>query len=184
MTTPRDVLDFWFKECDPKQWWKRDPAFDDAIRSRFDADVVAAREGRHDDWMNTGEGTLALLLLTDQFPRNIYRGRPEAFASDAKARDVARHAIAKGYDLEVPVGARCFFYLPFEHSEDMADQDLSVKLMGERIGEDPAPESNYTYALEHRDVIRRFGRFPGRNGALSRESTPEEHEFLAGPQRF
>lgn len=184
MITLRDVLDFWFKESTPVQWWKKDSVFDDVIRSRFGDAVVAAREGKLDAWMADGQGTLALLLLLDQFPRNIFRKHADAFASDAKAREVTRHAIAKGFDLETPKDARVFFYLPFEHSENMNDQDLAVKYFGERIDQDPDPESNYTYAQQHREVIRRFGRFPGRNEALRRESTPEEREYLAGPQRF
>lgn len=184
MTTPRDVLDFWFKESTAQQHWKKDSAFDDLIRSRFGDAVADAREGRLDDWMQSGQGALALLILLDQFPRNIFRGKSEAFASDAKAREVTRHAIAKGFDLETPKDARLFFYLPFEHSENLDDQNLAVKYFGERIDTDPGRESNYSYALEHREVIRRFGRFPGRNEALRRESTPEEQEFLAGPQRF
>lgn len=184
MTTARDILDFWFKEIDPKQQFRKDPTFDETIRARFGDDVVAARSGAYDDWMNMAEGSLALLILLDQFPRNLYRGKPDAFASDAKARDVARHAIAKGFDLEVPADPRKFFYIPFEHSENMADQDLCVQLVGERIGRDPKPDSIYTYAQMHRDVIARFGRFPSRNAALGRTNTPEEEEFLAGPQRF
>jgi uncharacterized protein (DUF924 family) len=184
MTSARDILDFWFKECEPAQWWKKDPAFDETIRARFLNDVIAAREGRYDEWMNSAQGSLALLILLDQFPRNLFRGKADAFASDARAREVARHAVAKGFDLEAPQTARVFFYLPFEHSEDMDDQDLSVKYFGERLDHDTGPESNYTYALQHRDVIKRFGRFPGRNAALGRQSTPEEDEFLKGPQRF
>jgi uncharacterized protein (DUF924 family) len=134
--------------------------------------------------MASAEGSLALLILLDQFPRNIFRGHPDAFASDAKAREVTRRAIARGHDLETQKIARVFYYLPFEHSETLDDQDLAVKYFGERIGADPDPKSNYTYALIHRDVIARFGRFPGRNAALGRENTPEEAEFLNGPQHF
>src|SRR6202008_4649645 len=113
--------------------------------------------------------------------RNLYRGKADAFASDAKAREVARHAIAKGFDLEVPVESRKFFYIPFEHSEDMADQDLCVRLGAERIGRAPAPDSMYAYGCMHRGVVPRFGRFHGRSAALGRESTPEERGYLAGP---
>jgi uncharacterized protein (DUF924 family) len=183
-TTPRDVLDFWFKEHEPKAWFTKDTAFDHKIRTRFLADVIAARGGAYDRWADTAQGTLALLILLDQFPRNIFRGHPDAFASDAKAREVTRRAIGRGFDLETPKAARAFFYLPFEHSEDMDDQDLAVKYMGERLDRDAGPESNYTYALQHRDAIARFGRFPGRNAALGRTNTPEEEEFLKGPQRF
>src|SRR6202008_5149774 len=110
------------------------------------------------------EAPLSLLFLLNQSPRNIFRGRADAFASDAKAREVARCAIAKEFDVEVPKTARSFFYLPFMHSEDIGDQDRSVALIGERVGEDSL---NYPYALKHRDVIRRFGRFPPRNIALN-----------------
>lgn len=184
MTTPRDVLDFWFKETPARARFRVDPALDEAIRARFGDAIVAAREGKLDDWMATGQGALALLILLDQFPRNVYRGHADAFASGAKAREVANAAITKGFDVEMPKEPRVFFYLPFEHSENLDDQERSVVLMRERIADDPSPESNYTYATMHRDVIRRFGRFPGRNEALRRESTPEEREFLTSPQRF
>jgi uncharacterized protein (DUF924 family) len=174
--TPREVLDFWFKDSPPEAWFRDDPAFDEIVGTRFGDVVVAAREGKLDDWMETGEGTLALLILLDQFPRNIFRGRADAFASDAKAREVARCAITKGFDVEVPKTARSFFYLPFMHSEDIGDQDWSVAFIGERVGEDSL---NYPYALKHRDVIRRFGRFPARNIALNRSSTSDELAFLA-----
>jgi len=179
--TPREVLDFWFKDSPPEAWFRDDHAFDATIATRFGDAVVAAREGKLDDWMETGEGTLALLILLDQFPRNIFRGRADAFASDAKAREVARRAIAKGFDVEVPKTARSFFYLPFMHSEDIGDQDRSVALIGERLGEDSL---NYPYALKHRDVIRRFGRFPARNIALNRSSTSDELAFLAEGRGF
>ena len=181
MTEPRAVLDFWFKETDPKLWFKTDAALDESIRSRFLAAVTEARAGRYDDWMNSAEGSLALLILLDQFPRNLFRGSGEAFASDAKAREVTRHAVARGFDVETPKPIRQFFYMPLMHSEEPADQEASVKLSGERRGEN---SDTYKYALLHQDVIRRFGRFPGRNAALGRASTPEEDAFLAAGTAF
>ena len=177
----REILDFWFKETEPKLWFTKDRDFDERIRSRFADDVRAARAGKYDGWMNTASGSLALLILLDQFPRNIFRGTGEAFASDAKAREITKHAIAQGFDVETPKGIRQFFYLPLAHSENLADQNESVMLSRERRGED---SDTYKYALMHRDVVQRFGRFPGRNEALGRVSTPEELEFLAGPQHF
>jgi len=179
--SPREILDFWFKDSSPEAWFKDDPAFDEKIRSRFVGDVTAARAGKYDDWMNTGEGSLALLILLDQFPRNLFRGSGEAFASDAKARAVARHAIARGFDLETLTGIRQFFYMPMMHSENIADQNECVMLARERRGED---SDTYQYALKHREVIRRFGRFPRRNESLGRSSTPEEQDYLATPRAF
>jgi uncharacterized protein (DUF924 family) len=181
MTAPRDVLDFWFKEIEPKAWFTNDPAFDEKTRSRFLDDVTAARAGQHDDWIDTPEGSLALLILLDQFPRNLFRGTADAFASDAKARDAARHAIDKGFDLETPHGIRQFFYMPLMHSEDMADQSACVELSRERRGAD---SDTYSYAVKHRDVIARFGRFPGRNAALGRTSTEAETEYLQSSPPF
>jgi uncharacterized protein (DUF924 family) len=181
VTTHRDLLDFWFKECGPADWFKSEAAFDDRVRARFRDDVTAARAGKYDDWMNSADGSLALLILLDQFPRNLFRGQAEAFASDAKAREVARHAIARGFDLEVPHGIRQFFYMPLMHSEDMADQNACVELARKRRGPD---SDTYSYAVKHRDVIARFGRFPGRNAALGRTSTKEETEYLQSSPPF
>lgn len=188
MTAPADILGFWFgPDLGPWQlerWFRPDPAFDAEIRARFGTLLVPARHGAFDAWAVTPEGALALCLVLDQFPRNLHRGTAEAFASDAHARAVARAAVLRDrHDLALPPTARCFLYLPFEHSEEMADQDLSVSLF-EGLRDDPvhaAPGGSIDYAWRHRAVIRRFGRFPHRNAALGRATTPQEATYLAEP---
>jgi len=175
LAAPRDILDFWFKELSEESWFKADPALDALIRERFEETWRAACAGALRDWRESKEGALAYVILLDQFPRNMFRGSAEAYATDELARDAARHAIARGFDLELPPAVRSFLYLPLTHSEDLADQEACVRLTGERLGEG---HSSYPFALRHRDAIARFGRFPARNSALGRQSTPEEIEFL------
>ncbi|MGE0665448.1 MAG: DUF924 family protein [Sphingomonadales bacterium] len=184
MTTVNDVLDFWFapeSRPEPRHpggrdlpaWFTADPAFDEAIRRRFlDAYETAARGGL-DRWAETPEGALALTVLLDQFPRNMFRGQARAFAADSRALSVAEQAVAKGFDAQVPKAWRKFFYLPFEHAEDSAAQARSVALFL-ALGE----EQGLRYAVLHRDIIERFGRFPHRNAILGRRSTPEEQAWL------
>lgn len=180
----REVLEFWFSEGPDafrKAWFAKDEAFDGEIRRRFGALLDPAREGALDGWADTAEGALALLLVLDQFPRNLHRGTPLAFASDAKARAIARRAVlARRQDLFLTPTQRVFLYLPFEHSEAMADQDLSVALF-EGLRDHPASGEVIAYAWKHWLVIRRFGRFPHRNAALGRDSTPAELAYLALP---
>jgi len=179
MITPDEVLDFWFAG-DPRVrrevWFRRQDDFDAACGA-FTTALHAARQGALDQWADTPRGTLALIILLDQFSRNLHRGSPEAFAADSKARALARRAVAEGIDRQLEWLERLFIYLPFEHSEDLADQDESVRLFENlRIAlGDLAAEQ----AFRHRDIIRRYGRFPYRNVALGRESTPEEQAFLA-----
>jgi len=177
MTTqgPRVVLDFWLKDTPSSKWFGSDPALDAEIRSRFEALWRAGCAGELDDWENEPNGALALIILFDQFPRNMFRGRAEAFASDPRALDIAKRAIAQKRDLEVPEAFRSFFYMPLTHSEDLADQEDCVRLNRERIGE---KSETYRYALMHRAAIARFGRFPARNKALGRPNTDEEQQFL------
>ena len=179
--TQSDVLTFWFqgdRNNFREAWFRRDPAFDAAIRARFGDATEAARGGDFAGWAATAEGTLALLILLDQFPRNLYRASPLAFASDARARDVARAGLRHA-DAMTPT-ERSFLYLPFEHSENLYDQDVSVHLFGIMAGE-PGMASTLDYAERHREVIRRFGRFPHRNAALGRVNTAEEVAYLAQP---
>ncbi|HEY1707888.1 MAG TPA: DUF924 family protein [Rhizomicrobium sp.] len=175
MIAPDDVLTFW-RNAGPDKWYAVDPVLDAEIRTRFEALWQAARSGSCADWEATAEGTLALLIVLDQFPRNMFRGHAGSFATDARAREVARRAVARNCDLQLGEEVREFFYTPIMHAEDIADQEWSVALFGERLGKDG---KNYPYALAHRDIIRRFGRFPARNEALGRISTPEETAFLA-----
>jgi uncharacterized protein (DUF924 family) len=170
---PAEITSFW-REAGPKRWFEKDEAFDAEIRTRFEAAHQAAGRGEYDDWIETAEGALALLLMLDQFPRNLYRGSAHAFATDPLARKTARAAIARGHDRAVEPELRQFFYLPFEHSEDLADQDEGVAL-----AEASGPE-DAKWALIHRAIIAHFGRFPHRNRCLGRETTPEEQAFLDG----
>ena len=171
---PEAVLSFW-REAGPKRWFAQEPAFDTQIRERFLATHEAAAAGTLSAWEDTAEGALALLLALDQFPRNMFRGTARAFSTDALALAAARRAIERGFDQAVPMPERTFFYLPFEHSENLADQEHGVALF-EATGAAEAVK----WAKVHLDVIRRFGRFPHRNAALGRVSTPEEIAFLEG----
>ena len=170
--TPNDILGFW-REAGPDKWYARSDAFDAAIRLKFEPTHHAAARGEYDAWAETAEGALALLILLDQFPRNLYRGSGHQFATDGKARAIARAAVERGFDREVEPALRNFFYLPFEHSENLADQEYGVALCAEA-----GDLENLKWSQLHRDIITRFGRFPHRNAALGRKTTPEEQEFL------
>jgi uncharacterized protein (DUF924 family) len=172
---PRDVLDFWLKDTPSEKWFANDPALDAQIRARFEDVWRLGCAGGLKDWEHEPNGALALIILFDQFPRNMFRGTAEAFASDPHAREIAKRAIAQKRDLEVPAAFRSFFYLPLEHSENISDQEACVQLTRERLGEQDVA---HRYALMHKDAIERFGRFPARNKALGRASTAEEQEFL------
>jgi uncharacterized protein (DUF924 family) len=173
---PATVLDFWFAPETRERWFKPTPEFDAEMRHRFGALYEAARDGKLAAWENRPEGALALLILLDQAPRNMFRDDARAFATDEAARAVARRAVAAGHDLASEPDRRVFFYLPFEHSEDIEDQHRSVALVKER-----ADIGDYLeYAERHLAVIARFGRFPHRNALLGREPTPEERDYLAG----
>lgn len=173
--SPGDVIGFWQK-AGPASWFAKDEAFDSAIRDRFEAAHHAAACGNLAGWTAHWQGTLALLLLLDQFPRNLWRGSAHAYATDSLARAIADAAIQAGHDAAANADLRVFFYLPFEHSEDLADQDRSVALC-EAL--DVASGSDYAqWARLHRDIIARFGRFPHRNAALGRLTTSEEQAFL------
>ncbi|MDI3469161.1 MAG: putative transmembrane protein [Pseudolabrys sp.] len=171
IATAHDVVTFW-REAGPDRWFKKDTAFDETIKQRFLATYEAAATGRLGDWESTAEGALALLILLDQFPRNMFRNSARAFATDPLARAVTAGALVKGFDSAFP-DLRSFFYLPFEHSEDMADQERAVALY-KAAGD----AGNLKWAEIHADIIRRFGRFPHRNAVLGRTTTPEEQAFL------
>ncbi|HZY33126.1 MAG TPA: DUF924 family protein [Rhodanobacter sp.] len=184
--TAQDVLDFWFVEAGAARWFAADAAFDAQIRARFGEAVEAAANGRLDDWATTPAGWLALLILLDQFPRNLYRDDPRAWAADASAQRVALSGMARGDDRQLPAVQRVFAYLPLEHAEDSALQRRSVELFEALLAE-AAPERRQQfedyldYARRHREVIARFGRFPHRNATLGRASTPQETLYLAQP---
>jgi uncharacterized protein (DUF924 family) len=173
-----EILHFWFEEAEPRQWFQKNADFDAQIAERFLSVYKLARDGLCDSWRQDAEGSLALCIALDQFPRNMFRDSPEAFATDEKALLVAKNAVAKGFDQALPVQKRRFLYLPYEHSEDMADQKKSVEFFARIQAEDPV---GYDYALRHFKVIEQFGRFPHRNKALGRENTPEEDEYLKQP---
>lgn len=192
MTTPHDVLDFWFGVLDAegvadaehtKRWFIRDPVFDEAIRARFlDTRQVLAETG-HADWSAEDRGLLAAIIVLDQFSRNLFRGSAEAFATDAQALALAEEALRRGMDRSLSVVERMFVYLPFVHSEDLRHQDRSVALFtalrDEALG--PAREAAsgaLAFAEKHRDIVRRFGRFPMRNAALGRQSTEAERAYI------
>lgn len=171
--TPSDVVGFW-KQAGPTKWFAKDDAFDAEFRRRFhDAHVAAARR-ELDDWAETAEGALALLILLDQFPRNSFRDTGHAFATDPLARMLAKQALDAGQDLKIEGDIRRFFYLPLQHSEDMADQDRQLELFQTRMAREPDDR----WAEHHHKVIATFGRFPHRNRALGRETTPDEQAFL------
>ena len=170
---PNDILHFWFVECEEKHWWIKDRAFDADIRERFEDLVKQAAAGKLDHWAEAADGARALIILLDQFTRNIYRNSPQAFELDEKARGIVKTAIAKGFDRGLSRDEKNFMYLPLEHSENIEDQDECCRLIS-KIGS----QGYLKFAQDHRDIIARFGRFPHRNKILGRENTPEEEEYL------
>lgn len=173
---PADVIAFW-THAGPKAWFAKSDAFDAKVRDGFEAGHHAAARGEHADWSRTAEGALALLLLLDQFPRNLYRGSAHAFATDPLAKSIAEAAIAQGFDRRVEPLLRPFFYLPFEHSEALVDQDRAITLF-ETAAKETGDQDSLKWAIMHRDIIVRFGRFPHRNACLGRVTQPEEQAFL------
>lgn len=171
--TGADVIAFW-RDAGPKEWFAHDPAFDARFRARFEAAHFAAARRELDEWAGTAEGALALLILLDQFPRNAFRGSAHMYATDPLARRVARQMVDRGHDVQIEPELRLFCYLPFAHSEDLADQERSVTLMR------PLGGDAESHAAGHRDIVRRFGRFPHRNPMLGRDTTAEEEAFLNG----
>ena len=171
LPTARDIVGFW-RQAGPERWFAKNEAFDAQFRERFLAAHEAAAHGELDHWAQGAEGALALLVLLDQFPRNTWRGNARMLATDAKALAIARQAIEAGLDLKTDEELRRFFYLPFMHSESLDDQQRSVEL-------NAALDANtQRFAVLHRDIIARFGRFPHRNKLLGRTSTAEEQRFL------
>lgn len=172
-TTPDDILAFWFSEHARPHWFARSEAFDAEIRRRFAPLYEHARHGGLTDWVHAPRSLLALVIVLDQFSRNMFRDSPLAFGSDALALELAELGIAKGFDVLLSPEERHFLYLPLMHAESLPTQEQSVTLY-EQLGRDEALD----YARQHRDIIARFGRFPHRNAVLERETTPEEAEFL------
>jgi uncharacterized protein (DUF924 family) len=172
--SPEDVVAFW-RDAGPERWYKKDPEFDRAIAERFSAAHAKGAAGELDDWAETPRGALALLILLDQFSRNLFRGSPRAFAQDEAARRIARAALERGFDKQVDPPLRQFFCLPFMHSEHIADQELCVALC-----HGLPDRGNLSFARDHERIVRRFGRFPHRNEVLGRHTSPAERAFLEG----
>jgi uncharacterized protein (DUF924 family) len=172
-----EIHDFWFHEAGAEKWWKKDAAFDEVVRQRFGTLVEEAAAGALDSWAESSRGALALILLLDQFPRNIYRNTPKAFAADQKAKNLTLLTLGNDYLENMSEDEHCFFILPLEHSEDLSDQELCVSLF-ETLGN----EKYLQYAIAHKAVIEKFGRFPHRNAILGRNNTPEEEEYLKDPE--
>ncbi len=178
LATASDVVTFW-REAGPEAWFKKDEAFDARIRERFLPTYEAAADGKLSSWEAHAEGALALLILLDQFPRNMFRGQARMFETDPMARAIAAGALVRGFDAEAPQDMRSFFYLPFEHSESLKDQERSVALF-KATGD----AELLKWAEIHADIIRRFGRFPHRNAVLGRATTSEEQAFLDDEASF
>ena len=178
-TTPQNILDFWYSKEMQSRWFASTPALDDEIRNKFESLWRKAAAGELDGWKETPEGCLALVIVLDQLPLNMFRGKAESFSTEQQAVEIAKHAIGKDYDQRLPAERLAFLYMPLMHSEHLADQDLSVRLF-----ETAKLESNLRFAQHHRELIRKYGRFPHRNGILGRQSTPEEIEYLASGEAF
>ncbi|MEK9662452.1 MAG: DUF924 family protein [Alphaproteobacteria bacterium] len=180
--TPEKVYDFWFAESGPERWFAKDPSFDAAIRFRFASAIAAARESRLDHWAAAAKSCLSLILVIDQFSRNVFRLSPLAWSADHRARALTVDALERGYDGGMTTSERKFLYMPLMHSEDLADQERCVELFAALLAEDPEGEArSHESAIRHRDIVTRFGRFPHRNAVLGRPSSAEEIAFLQEP---
>ncbi|MGZ3711538.1 MAG: DUF924 family protein [Bdellovibrionota bacterium] len=177
--TPYDILDFWFSSRVSNLWFNSNPEFDRELNDKFEPLFKRASAGELSDWQQTPEGALALVIALDQFPLNLYRGRAESYSTGDLAVAAANHAIAQGFDRRLPATQLAFLYMPFMHSESIADQDRSVELF-EKAG----LADNMRFAQHHRELIQRFGRFPHRNAALARVNTPDEEAYLATKGAF
>ena len=176
---PQEILDFWFSDEVRKLWFNSTPEFDALLRERFEALWTRASCGELDGWLQSAAGCLALVIVLDQFPLNMFRGQAQSFASEAQSREVARVAIDKGFDQDLDPRARAFLYMPFMHSEVLADQQLALQLFAQ-----PGLEDNLRFARHHHGIVEKFGRFPHRNKALGRESSEPEIEYLNSKEAF
>lgn len=176
---PQKIIDFWFADDTRKLWFNSTPEFDRMLCERFEDTLKQASRGELDHWMEDAPGCLALVIVLDQFPLNIYRGNALGFATEARSRDVSRVAIEKGFDSMLTVEQKAFLYMPFMHSEDLADQELALKLFDQ-----PGLESNLRFARHHHAIVETYGRFPHRNAVLGRVSTAAEIEYLNSSEAF
>ena len=175
----QEIVDFWFSDEVRKLWFNSTPEFDRSLTERYAETLQQAANGDLDHWMQTAQGCLALVIILDQFPLNMFRGTAQSFATEARSRDVARHAIEQGLDKTLTMDQRAFLYMPFMHSESLADQELALELFDQ-----PGFEGNYRFARHHHGIIERFGRFPHRNEALGRSSSEAEVEYLNSKEAF
>lgn len=175
----QEILDLWFSDEVRKLWFNSTPEFDALLRERFEGLWTRASHGELDSWLQSAAGCLALVIVLDQLPLNMFRGQAQSFASEAQSREIARVAIDKGFDQELDPGSRAFLYMPFMHSELLADQQLALKLFAQ-----PGLENNLRFARHHHDIVEKFGRFPHRNKALGRESSESEIEYLNSREAF
>ena len=176
---PQAIIDFWFADETRKLWFNSTSKFDRSLSERFMHSWERACRGELDHWMETGEGCLALVIILDQFPLNMFRGSAQCFTSEAQSRVVATVAIERGFDKELPAEQRTFMYMPFMHSEDLKDQELALKLFDQ-----PGLESNLRFARHHHSIIEKYGRFPHRNAHLGRDNTDAEIEYLNSKEAF
>jgi len=175
----RELIEFWFSEDASKHWFKSTKTFDQALIDTYEGTWVEAKQGKLDHWQQSATGSLALIIVLDQLPLNMFRGQVKSFSTEAQSREVARAAIEKGFDQELRLNQKSFMYMPFMHSEELDDQALAVKLFNK-----PGLENNYRFARHHYGIIERFGRFPHRNKILGRESTDAEIEYLDSREGF
>ena len=177
--SPDQIIDFWYDHDISRQWFRATPELDEYIRISYEPVWRQASNGELDAWQSTAKGCLALAIILDQFPLNMYRGKPESFSTEAKAISVSKRAIERGYDLQLPTEQLVFLYMPLMHSESIEDQHLSVSKF-----EAAGLENNARFARHHRAIVERFGRFPHRNEILGRTSTPEELDLLTSDKAF
>lgn len=173
------LVDFWFSEEASKHWFNSTSEFDERLQQEYEANWQQAKQGELDHWGETAIGSLALIILLDQIPLNIFRGKPDSFSTEAQSIVVARTAIDKGFDAELTIRQKAFLYMPFMHSEKLKDQALALELFDQ-----PGLEGNLRFSKHHHDIVERFGRFPHRNEILGRESSPTEIEYLNSKQAF
>ena len=176
---PQDIIDFWFSEDNRKLWFNSTPEFDRQLRESYQETWERADRGELDHWKQSADGCLALVIVLDQFPLNMFRNSALCYATEAQSRDVARHAIAQGFDRDMPVERKAFLYMPFMHSERLEDQEFALTLFDQ-----PGLESNLRFARHHHGIVARFGRFPHRNAVLGRESSEAEIEYLNSKEAF
>lgn len=179
MINPSTIIDYWFSEENQQYWFASTPEIDTQMREKFNDLWESAKRGELDDWKNSAEGCLALCIVLDQLPLNMFRGTAKSFSTEQQSIEIAKHAIEKDFDQQINKERRAFLYMPLMHSENLEDQDLSVSLF-EKAG----LEGNSRFAKHHRELIKTYGRFPHRNEVLGRENTTEETDYLNSKQAF